>query len=418
MLEIVPIQHEGRPLLLVSDPLQILEGVAVLPPDPLVMAILQLADGRRSVDDIAQAAREATGLIITTDKVRNVVAEMDEALLLYSDRLAAKWRERQEAFREQPVRRSTVFPGEDRLALLKELGDEFRRHRLSRKSPPDRLDFNGASVRAILSPHIDYARGGEAYAWAYQALAQHSQATTFIVLGTLHRPASHLFIATGKTFETPLGPVETDRDLLDELKAEFPGELFEEEFQHASEHTIELQALYLKHALRDRPFRIVPILVSSFEEYLHTDPPTDPRHDEEIRGFCNALKTLLQRHGDRVALIGGVDFSHCGAEFGDDFMNTPEVEGEIRELDQRMLAAIEAVDPSAFWDSFQEDGNERKVCSIAPIYCVLSALEGDCEGRTLLYDQANSADRSCMVTFASVAFTTKAAPKSKIILLS
>ena len=418
-LEIMPIQHQGRPRFLVHDPMQVMEGVAALPPDPIVMMILQMADGQTTVEEIAAAAREATGMIITADRVRTAVAELDKALLFFSDRFAQAWEARKDGYKKLEKRPFRSIDSKDRLKMLKDLGDELRRHRMARTSPPERLPLDG-SVRAVLAPHIDYQRGGPVYAWAYQALAEKTRAKTFIVLGTLHRPASHLFIATDKTFETPLGDVEVDHALLDELKNEYGGELFEEEHQHRDEHTIELQALYLKHALKDRPFKIVPILVSSFEELLHAPEKVQPDEIDEIADFAKALRTILERHGEDVVLVGGVDFAHCGPEFGDEQPNTPDVEKEIRDLDQQMLKAIEALDANAFFDTFRtEEPNDRKVCSISAIYTVLKALEGGkLAGKTLQYDQANNPERTCMVTFASVAFTAKQAERPKIILAS
>src|SRR5690606_7164614 len=164
------------------------------------------------------------------------------------------------------------FDGKDRLLMMKTLGDEFRRHKMGRNSPPSKLNLPpGNSVRAILAPHIDYKRGGETYAWAYQAIEQHTKADTYIVLGSLHRPASSLFIATDKNYDTPFGPVETDQEMLEELKSLYPQDLLAEDYLHADEHTIELQAVYLKKIMGDRPFTILPILVGSIDEYMAVD---------------------------------------------------------------------------------------------------------------------------------------------------
>lgn len=418
-LEMAPIQHQGRHLILVHDPMQVMEGVAALAPDPITMVLLQTADGTRTIDEIAGIAREATGMIITADRVRTAVEELDKALIFFSERFAAKWEERKEGWRKLEKRPFMTVDAKDRLKMLKDLGDEMRRHRMARQSPPERIDLPGGALRAVLSPHIDYSRGGEVYAWAYQALAERTRAKTYIILGTLHRPATHLFIATDKAYETPFGDLEVDKEMLDELKSLYDGELFEEEHQHRDEHTIELQAMYLKHAIRDRPFKILPILVGSFEDLLHMEGgPVKPTEIEEVAKFCAALKALLDRHGDDVVVIGGVDFAHCGREFGDEELNSEEVERAIREEDQEMLERIEAVDADGFFDTFRENLNDRKVCSISPIYCVLKALDGAHAGKTLQYKQANNPERTCMVSFASVAFTTKEAEKPKIILAS
>jgi AmmeMemoRadiSam system protein B len=417
-LQIIPVQDKGRQFLLVQDPMGVLPGMAALPPDPVIIAILQHADGINDVARIAEEARNLSGLIVTADKVRHVLKEMDEALLLFSETFRDKWQERQDEYRKQPVRPYRCFDAKDRLLMMKQLGDEFRRHRMGRNSPPEKLSLPpGNSVRAILAPHIDYKRGGETYAWAYQAIEHHTRADTYIVLGTLHRPASHLFIATDKNYDTPFGTVETDRALLTELQSLYPHELMAEDYLHADEHTIELQAVYLKRVLGDRPFKILPILVGSIDEYLTLDPPAIPHEiDEELATMIKALRTLLERHGEKVVLIGGVDMAHCGPEFGDPEANSPEIEQAVRTLDEAALSHVETINATGFFESFRPSLNERKVCSIAPIYTVLAALEGtNLKGHRLAYQQSNSTDRNTMVTFASVAFAPDK-PASRIIL--
>lgn len=414
-LEIIPVQDRGRQLLLVRDPLGVLEGMAALPPDPLIIAILQNADGTKDAGEIAAAAREMTGLIVTADKIRHIIKEMDAALLFYSENFRDKWMARSEQYRQLPMRPVGVFDTRDKLLLLKQLGDEMRRHKVGRNGPPERLELPSNDVRAILAPHIDYRRGGETYAWAYKALVENTRATTFIVLGTLHRPSGQLIIATDKAYDTPWGPVEVDKEMLAELGELYPHELREEEFLHLNEHTIELQVVYLKHLMGDRPFKILPLLVSSIDEILLLEPAVAPTESPEVRDICSALRTLMQRHGERVALIGGVDFSHIGPEFGDEGLNTPEREAEIRAADDEALRAIEAVDAGAFFDSFRPSLNERRVCSVAAIYLVLETVRGlGLSAKRLAYQQANNAERSCLVSFAAVAFCDK--PKARIIL--
>lgn len=408
-LELMPVQAEGRQFIMARDPLGVLEGPALMAMDPLLLAFFEMADGQTTLDEMAQKITMATGQIIPAGIFREMAQQLDEALLLQSERFVEALKKKYDAFMESPTRPYRVFQanGTDRLKMMKELGDEFRRHKMSSISPPERLDLPGGSVVGILSPHIDYARGGETYAWAYKALKENGTgAKTYIVLGTLHRPAAHRFIATRKDYDTPLGKVETDKELLDEIAALYPGELFADEYAHADEHTIELQATYLKHTFPDNTPRIVPILVSSIEDYLDEDG-VSPRSDSEVGAFCDAIRKVLEKHGDNVGIIGGVDFSHCGPAFGDEQLNEPARAKEIETGDREAIAAIESGNPDAFFDTFRPDANARKVCSIAAIYCVMDILRERAKPRTLAYNQANSPDKSTLVSFASVAYLKK-----------
>ncbi len=413
-LQVTPVVHEGRQVLVFQDPAGILENPLAIVPDAILLVLLQHADGETDLGRLAEIAREQTDLIITADRIRSVVRELDESMLLLSERFLAKWQERRVEWDATPVRRSVVFDGSEPELLRESLDAEFERHVTGPGAPPTRLDLPSDNVRAVISPHIDYMRGGETYAWAYKAVRDHTKATTFVILGTLHRSAAHTFIATRKPYDTPWGLVEVNNDVLNDIAGAFEGELFEEEHLHGSEHTIELQVVYLKRMLGDRPFRIVPILVAPLDEYLYIDPPIEPAQDPEIASFTQAIRDVMRRHGDDVVLIAGVDLAHCGPEFGHPDANDEVVLDAVRREDLEAVRAVESVDATAFFESFRKTMNARNVCSIAPIYCALHAMRDEHQGKLLRYHQANSDDKTCMVSFASVAFT----PKSRIILLS
>lgn len=421
-VQIVAAEHRGTPILIAHDPMGILEQPVGLVADPMLLIVLQLADGQHTVGEMASMATQATGQIISAEVLRAVVEQLDQALLLFSERFAQHWQAKRDAYKNAPKRESSVFrvASLDRLKFMADLGAEFRRHGMSSISPPERIPLPPDSVVGVLAPHIDYMRGGEVYNWSYRALTEAgTRPDTFFILGQVHRPAMHRFIATKKTFETPFGDVDVDADLLEEFSRNFGGELYEDEYQHATEHSIELQVVYLKKLLGDRPFRIVPIVLSSFDDLLDVaDSPAVA--DQEVSDFCGALRTVLDARGDSLALVGGVDFSHCGPEFGDEQLNDEARMKEIEAGDRAALDAIEAVDGDAFFDTFRPDFNARKVCSLGPIYCTLKAMQGRAKAQVLQYHQANSADRACLVSFASVAFlkpNAEVKPKSKIILL-
>ncbi len=421
-LDMHPARVDGRDVIIVRDPLGVMEGAAVLAAHPLLLVFFQLANGRTTCAQMAEVVTRATGTIIGAEVFESIAKQLDEALLLLSPRFQEAYEGKRREFSQLSVRPSTVFraDGLDRLEMIKKLAEQLRGHVHASGAPPAELDLPRKSVVGVLSPHIDYDRGGAAYAWAYRALKDYGVgAKTYIVIGTSHKPMAHRFVATRKDFETPLGLVETDRELLDELRESFGGELFADEFAHANEHTIELQTIYLRHIFGENETpRIVPVLVGSFEEMLLTG--AKPSDDPEIASFCKALKEILERHGGRVGLIAGVDLSHCGPHFGQPVMNDEEREREIEIGDRGALAALETGDPEKFFDYFREDGNEQQVCSIATIYVAMAAMQGLAIPRVLTYQQANTPDRTCLVSFASVAFIKKEALEHspKIVIVS
>ena len=67
----------------------------------------------------------------------------------------------------------------------------------------ERMQAKQADLRGIVSPHIDLARGGPTFAWAYKQIAERSDAEVFVVLGTGRRAILHY---PGQDLLCPLYP--------------------------------------------------------------------------------------------------------------------------------------------------------------------------------------------------------------------
>ena len=74
-------------------------------------------------------------------------------------------------------------------------------------------------LKGLIVPHIDYQRGGRVYAWAYRELVSRGGADLYVILGTCHNGLAAPFAATRKSYETPLGPAETDAAFLEKVAA-------------------------------------------------------------------------------------------------------------------------------------------------------------------------------------------------------
>ena len=83
--------------------------------------------------------------------------------------------------------------------------------------PSAKTNGAGPEVRGILSPHIDFQRGGPVYTWAYRELVEKRSADIFVILGVAHQYCRRRFALTCKDFETPLGVVPTDRAYVDRI---------------------------------------------------------------------------------------------------------------------------------------------------------------------------------------------------------
>jgi AmmeMemoRadiSam system protein B len=346
---------------------------------------------------------ESTSQYVETAVIRQLAKQLEEALALEGPAFEGAVRSFYDASERPAAMAGASYASEPR--RLRHDLDRFFKAREGAGTlalpAPARNGSAKPRLRAIVSPHIDFPRGGPVYTWAYKALVEQSDADGFVILGVAHQPCRRRFVLTRKAFATPLGVAATDRAYVDRLAQEAGAHLFDDELTHRSEHSIEFQAVFLKHVLGDRPFTIVPILVGSFHDLLvrKADPITDP----EVARFIRALRTAEAASGRKVAYIGGVDLCHVGPEFGDPDPVDGAVLDRIRDFDHRMLARAEAVDPLGWFRTASDVGDRWRVCGLAATYTMLQVL-GPSRGELLKYNQAVDDRGTCCVSFASMVF--------------
>ena len=395
-----PIQHQGQTLIGVRDATGLTEQVAVVPEPVLFM--MQLMDGEHSVLDIQAACTRRFGQLIASEKIQQVIDQLDEALILESERFRLHYENLVQEFRNLPTRPSSHsgngYP-EDPGELRKQLDGYFQLE-TREDSPPS--EQNTATLRGILAPHIDFARGGKTYAHAYRRLAARSEADLFVVLGVSHMPMDTLFAATGKDYETPLGLMRTDRDFLELLNSKVGTDLANEEFAHRTEHSVEFQMLMLQYLFDGKPEKTaVPILCGSFHELLERGEK--PGEQEEIRRFLDGLNQALEECGRKWCLVGGVDLSHVGEYFGDPRDLTDGFLEEVNRADQEILSHVARIDADAFLESICRNNDRYRVCGIPAIYAILKTLRTG-KGTILDYQQCVTQELKNCVTIAAVAF--------------
>ncbi len=133
----------------------------------------------------------------------------------------------------------------------------------------------------------------------------------------------NLYALTKKDFDTPLGLVETDRPFVARVASRMSAtpagkelNLYADELAHRQEHSIEFQAVFLQYLLGGkRPFKIVPILVGSFHEFLEQN--VSPSASPEVSALVEAVRTTAAEHGGRVCYVSSGDLAHIGQRFGD-----------------------------------------------------------------------------------------------------
>jgi len=392
--------HQGREVVALEDPLGVAEALA-FPIDGMVHRVVRHFDGRATLPEIQVRVLRDTGQVVSTAELEALIEQLDRALMLDGPAFAAH----RAAYRAQGVRPAAhagrSYAGTGR-ALRAQLG-KFFADPGGAGSPADPPDGAPRSpLRGVLSPHIDFTRGGPTYTWAYKELIERSDADTFVILGVAHQPCAHRFALTRKDFETPLGLARTDRAFVDRLAALAGGHLFDDELAHRTEHSVEFQVVFLQHLLGGkRDFAIVPILAGSFHDLMEAG--ADPMADSEVRRFVEALRAAEAASPGKVAYIGGVDLGHVGPEFGDADPVDDATLGRLERFDAAMLGHAAAADPAGWFAEAAAVQNRWRVCGLAATYTMLRAM-GPARGTLLRYDRAVDPARTCCVSFASMAF--------------
>lgn len=396
-VEAFPAVVSGQEVLCLRDPQQYSEVVVYVPAQ--TASILGLFDGQHSLLDIQEAFARRFGSLLFREQLLQVIQSLDDHLLLDSPRFAAHRAKVEDDFRRSRSR-TVMLAGKsyplEAAALRQQLESYFTATEGPGATPPSP---SAATLSGMVVPHIDFARGGPCYAWGYRELEGVPPVDRWVILGTVHAPIARAFALTRKDFETPLGMVETDREFVDHLLAAVGNEYLEDELAHRAEHSIEFQAVFLRHRTPSaHPVRIVPILCGSLHQFV--EDRRSPSEGREIEAFLAAVRDTMVRLGGRSLVLASADLAHVGPRFGDPHQITPGQLREVADADREMLAAVEAGDPEAFFQAVARDGDQRRICGLPPIYAALRALPG-VRGRLLRYTQWP--DPQGTVTFAAIA---------------
>lgn len=256
--------------------------------------------------------------------------------------------------------------------------------------------------KAVAVPHIDFRIGDAArdvYSSVYNAL-RHTDADLFVILGTSHYSNDALFMTTGKDYGTPLGVVETDKPLLAAFKEKIGMEWDNYDLAHRFEHSIELQAVLLRHIFPDRKFTVLPILCGSFHDYMQQSIVPDT--EQFFRKFTSSLRDAIAESGRKTCIIASGDFSHVGKRF-DDSMPASALLGATESIDKEYLSHLVNCDKNGFYSAIANSQDVSKVCGMSPFYTMLSLAEPT-DAELLSYGVWDDQETESAVTFAGIAY--------------
>ncbi len=378
-LEPQRVQYLGRPFIHLRDPLGLTDKAVLLPEG--LAPILALADGTRDEAGLQASLLLLAGVHVSQEQVRELVAGMDEACLLESDTyraaVAAALSKYHAADARPASHADAVYPS--KRGKLAAALDGYEREAPSVEPLPASANLTG-----VVSPHIDYQRGGKTYAQLWRRCSSAlGEVELVVILGTDHAGSPGALTLTRQSYATPFGTLPTEREVVDGL-AGVIGErrAFEEEIHHLSEHSIELAAVWLhKHIGRDAP--VAPVLCGSFHPFV-----TGEREIEDDGPLNDAVEYLQGvMAGRRTLVIAAGDLAHVGPAFGDPAPVDVAGRSRLAAEDARTIEAINAADPRGFLALSAGERDRRKICGLPPIYLALRLLEGS-KGESMGYAQS------------------------------
>ncbi len=220
-----------------------------------------------------------------------------------------------------------------------------------------------------ISPHAGYLYSGEV---AAKSIASLKKADTYIIIGPSHQGMGTGVSLSNEDWETPLGKIETNNEIIEELKN--VGVV--ENNAHLGEHSIEVQLPFLQ-ILREE-FKIVPIMLSLQDV-------------ETIKNLSDKIKELMKDKD--IGLIGSSDFTHY------------QPRRTAKEQDKEAINKIMELDLNNFLGLIKE--KNLSICGYGPIG-VLMEISRELELVPEFLEYKTSADQtgdtSQVVGYASIVF--------------
>jgi AmmeMemoRadiSam system protein B len=378
-VQIHPIQHEGQEMLLLRDPLN-LSGTSIAIPRPLA-PLLALMDGSRDAAGLEAALQVRAGVRLAPGLLDKLLSDLDVAYLLENERFVQAKAAALETYRQAPFRALTLDG--DSFAPRSDLAGAQLQAYID-GLPQAEPVVEPRQIRGLVSPHIDYQRGGPVYAEVWRAAAQAArEAELVIILGTDHQGDLGTITLTQQSYATPWGVLRTDGEVVTALARALGEETaYREELNHRSEHSIELAAVWLHFIRRGEPVSLVPILCGSFAAFVAGE--ADPA---DHLPFATAVEVLQEAMaGRRSLVVAAADLAHVGPAFGDRYGLDFVARAQLRQADEQLLAKVYAGDAAEFFAQIQAEGDRRNICGLPPIYLALRLL-GETLGREAGYAQ-------------------------------
>jgi hypothetical protein len=221
-------------------------------------------------------------------------------------------------------------------------------------------------VVAGIAPHAGYVFSAGVAAYTHR-LFQSVQFDTVVIIGhDAHTPGTIAYLSNADLFETPLGTVPVDSEMVRRL-SETQGVRVDNRV-HSGEHTVEVQLPFFQ--VQRESFKVVPVLFGE---------PTE----ENCRVFAEAI--LRAGEGRKVLVLASTDMSHYPPY------------AVACEVDRKTMGVIEAFEPGKLLNYLQ--ATELAVPPVAGLRTALCASGG--VGTAMFFARARGANAVQVLHYAN-----------------
>lgn len=201
-------------------------------------------------------------------------------------------------------------------------------------------------VTGVIAPHAGYIYSGKT---AGEVFSRVIIPETVIIIGPNHTGYGEPYAIDGHSFwETPLGGVEVDVELVEEIlkKSRY---LQKDTVAHIREHSVEVQIPFLQYLKKD--VKIVPVVVSGYVD--------DPAWYEIGESLAETIEQTGRK--DRVLIVASTDMTHY------------ERQEVAEELDHYAIEAILSLDEALLIERIME--KNISMCGYGPVLITIIAAK-------------------------------------------
>jgi AmmeMemoRadiSam system protein B len=257
---------------------------------------------------------------------------------------------------------------------------------------PMNLNNPNKTLKAIIAPHAGLEYSGPTAGFAYTNINPKNYSRVFLLGPSHHMYTNSICLPYGDIYETPLGDIEIDQEIISKLKREKYFETLKKN-QEEKEHSLEMHLPFIKKIFGENPFKLIPLMIGNINS-----------NQQDYYG-----KVLSEYIKDQKNLfIISSDFCHWGSNF--DFTPT---EGSIKntsnfieKLDKIGIDLICSHNEKGFSEYLEETQNT--ICGCYPILVYLYGLKyagmTNADTELLKYSQSGKISniKDMSVSYASI----------------